>query len=52
MKLYYDNKATINTMHNLVHHDKTEHVAINKYFITENIKSGVICTPYIPIKKQ
>ena len=52
MKLYCDNKAAINIVHNPIYHDKTKHVAVDKHFIVENIKNGVICMPFISTKKQ
>ena len=33
MKLYCDNKATINIMHKPVQQDRTKHVEINWYFL-------------------
>lgn len=33
MRLYYDNKATINLSNNHIFHDHTKHVEIDRYFI-------------------
>ncbi|KAL6329944.1 hypothetical protein AAG906_039859 [Vitis piasezkii] len=52
MKLYCDNKATISIAHNLVLHDRTKHVEVNKHFIKEKLESGLICMPYIPTTEQ
>ena len=52
MKLYYDNKAAISIAHNLVLHDRTKHVEVDKHFIKEKLDSGLICMPYIPTTKQ
>ena len=52
MKLYYDNKTTINIANNLVQHDKTKHVEIDKHFIKEKLKSGLICTPFMSTNEQ
>ena len=48
MKLYYDNKADISMVHNLVQHDRTKHIEIDKHFIKKKLESGIICIPYVP----
>ena len=52
MKLYYDNKTTINIANNLVQHDKTKHVEIDKHLIKEKLKSGLICMPFMSTNEQ
>ena len=52
MKLYCDNKLTINIAHNLFQHDWTKHVEVNRHFIEEKLKSRLICTPYVPTHGQ
>ena len=52
MKLYCDNKAAINIAQNLVHHDRTKHVEINRHFIKEKIDNGAICMPFVPTTQQ
>ena len=52
MKLYYDNKLTINIAHNLFQHDWTKHVEVDRHFIEEKLKSRLICTPYVPTHGQ
>ncbi|PON91192.1 hypothetical protein TorRG33x02_130080 [Trema orientale] len=47
MKLFYDNKAAINISHNPVHHDRTKHVEIDRHFVKEKIKKGIICMSYV-----
>ena len=37
MRLYCDNKAAINIAHNLVQHDRTKHVEIDRHFIKERL---------------
>ena len=46
------NKAAISIAHNLVLHDRTKHVEVDKHFIKEKLDSGLICMPYIPTTKQ
>ena len=36
MKVYCDNKVSINISHNLVYHDKTKHAELDCYIIKEN----------------
>jgi len=52
MKLYCDNKSAIAITHNLVQHDRTKHVDIDKHFIEEKLEGGLICTPYVPTEEQ
>ena len=52
MKLYCDNKSTINIAHNPVQHDRTKHIEIDRHFIKEKSYSGLICTPYVPTRHQ
>lgn len=52
LKLYYDNKAVISRANNLVLHDQTKHVEIDRHFVKEQLDSGNICIPYIPTSQQ
>ena len=52
MKLYCDNKATINIAHNMVQHDTTKHVQVDQHFIKEKLDNKLICMPYIPSIEQ
>jgi ATP sulfurylase len=52
MRLYCDNKAAISIAHNLVQHDRTKHVEIDRHFIKEKLREGAICTPYVKIGEQ
>lgn len=47
MKLLCDNQVAINIAKNLVHHDKTKHVEIDRRFIEEKIEGIIqpVCTP-------
>lgn len=42
MKLFCDNKTAISICHNLVHHNRTKHVEVDRHFIKEKIENGVI----------
>ena len=42
LSLYCDNKAAIEIAHNLVQHDRTKHVEVDRHFIKENLDRKVI----------
>ena len=48
MKLYCDNKAAIIIANNLVQHNRTKHVEIDRHFIKEKLEAGSICLPFVP----
>ena len=62
MKLYCDNKSAIDITHNLVQHDRTNHVEIDRHFfligeidrhfIKEKLDSRLICTPFVSTEGQ
>lgn len=52
MKLDFDNKTTISIAHNLVYHDRTKHIEVDKHFISEKLGGGLGCTPFIPTEKS
>ena len=52
LRIYCDNKVAINISHNLVHHNRTKHVEVDRYFIKEKIEDGTICMTYVPTTKQ
>ncbi|RVX16317.1 Retrovirus-related Pol polyprotein from transposon RE1 [Vitis vinifera] len=52
MKLYCDNKSTINIVHNPVQHDRTKHIEIDRHFIKEKLEEGVVCMSYVPSEHQ
>ena len=51
MKIYCDNKSAINIAHNLVQHDRTKHIEVDRHFIKE-LDSGMIHTLYISSNDQ
>ncbi|RVW28647.1 Retrovirus-related Pol polyprotein from transposon RE1 [Vitis vinifera] len=52
MKLYCDNKSTINIAHNPIQHDRTKHIEIDRHFIKEKLEEGVMCMTYVPSEHQ
>lgn len=47
MKLYCDNKVTINIAYNLVQPDRIKNIEIDRQCIKENLNKGVICMPFV-----
>ena len=52
MKIYCDNKAAISIAYNLILHDWTKHIEVDKHFIKEKFESWVIYAPYVPTAQQ
>lgn len=52
MRLYCDNKSAMSIAHNPVQHDRTKHIEVDRHFIKEKLKSGLICTPFVFSKDQ
>ena len=52
MKLYCDNKSSINIAHNPMQHDRTKNIEIDMHFIKEKLDGGLICTSYVPTGHQ
>ena len=48
MKLFCDNKAAISIAKNLVHHDRTKYVEIDRHFIKEKLDSETTTLEFIP----
>ena len=48
MRIFCDNQATISIAKNLIHHDKTKHVEIDRHFTKEKIDEGIITLSYMP----
>ena len=48
MKMFCDNQVAISIIKNLIHHDRTKHVEIDRHFIKERIEEGTISLFYTP----
>jgi hypothetical protein len=47
MTLHCDNKAAISIAYNLVQHDRTKHVEIDRHFIKEKLDQKLIQFPFV-----
>ena len=52
MKLYCDNKPTINIAHNPIQHNKTKYIEVDRHFIEVKLEEGVVCMSYVPLEHQ
>ena len=52
MSLYYDNTSAITIAHNLVQHDRTKHVEIDRHFVKEKLEAGIISFPFVRSELQ
>ncbi|RDY13166.1 Copia protein, partial [Mucuna pruriens] len=52
IKLFCDNNSIISIAHNLVQHDRTKHIEIDRHFIKEKLDSGLIVTTHVPTGLQ
>ena len=52
IRLYCDNKSTISIAHNPIHHDRTKHVEVDRYFIKEKLDGDIINIEYVPTLHQ
>lgn len=47
MNLFCDNNSTISIAHNSIQHDHTKHVKIDRHFVNELHRDGIISIPYV-----
>ena len=47
IRLYCDNKAACDIAHNLVQHDCTKHVEVDRFFIKEKLNGKIVKLPKI-----
>ncbi|KAK2983602.1 hypothetical protein RJ640_023136 [Escallonia rubra] len=52
VKLYCDNKTACDIAHNLVQHDRTKHVEIDRFFIKEKLDEKIVELPHIRSEDQ
>ncbi|CAL2249193.1 unnamed protein product [Prunus armeniaca] len=52
IELHCDNKSAIDIAHNLVQHDRTKHVKVDRHFIKEKLEKKIICLPFVKSEDQ
>ena len=52
IRLYCDNKAACDIAYNLVQHDRTKHVEVDRFFIKEKLDEKIVELPKIRSKDQ
>ncbi|RVX07565.1 Retrovirus-related Pol polyprotein from transposon RE1 [Vitis vinifera] len=52
IRLFCDNKAACNIAHNLVQHDRTKHVEVDRFFIKEKLDDKIVELPKIRSEDQ
>ena len=52
IRLYCDNKAACDIAHNLVRHDRTKHVEVDRFFIKEKLDEKIVELPKIRSEDQ
>lgn len=43
---------SIDIANNIVHHDSTKHIEIDRHFIKEKLESGIIYLPHVKLASQ
>ena len=52
LQLWCDNKSAINIANNLVQYDHTKHVEIDRFFIKDQLNSGVLRLNHVKSREQ
>jgi hypothetical protein len=52
MRIWCDNKSVINIANNLVQHERTKHVEIDRFFIKERLDDGTLKLRYVTSRDQ
>ena len=50
--LHCDNLAAMKIANNLVQHDRTKHVEVDRHFIKDHLEKGTICLPLVVSEDQ
>ncbi|RDX99163.1 Copia protein, partial [Mucuna pruriens] len=52
IKLLCDNNSAMSIVHNLVQHDRTKHIKIDRHFIKKKLNGGLVVTTHVPLGLQ
>jgi len=52
MNLFCDTKVAIDISQNLVQHDRTKHVEVDRHFIKQNLEEKIIRFPFVKSEDQ
>ena len=52
INMFCDNKSAIQIALNLVQHDRTKHIEVDRHFIKEKLEEKMICFPYVKSEDQ
>lgn len=52
IQLKCGNKATISISENLVQHDRTKHIEVDKHFIKKKLDEGILEVPFVRSEDQ
>ena len=50
--MFSDSQSALSIVKNLVHHDRTKHVEIDRHFITKKVETGILEVSYVPSRQQ
>lgn len=52
MHIFCDNQAAISIAKNPIHHDRTKHTELDRHFIKEKVKEGILELTHTPTSLQ
>lgn len=52
LSLFYNNKAVSSIIHNLVQHNRTNHIEIDPHFIKKKVVDGYLCLYHVSSNEQ
>jgi hypothetical protein len=52
MKLFCDNKTSIDIAHNPMQHDQTKHVEVDRHFVKEKLETKIISMSFVQSNEQ